>query len=384
MQLHKIAYFGSDASDTATRRRISQISRSANVTAFTFSRRRFSSFTPDWENVDLGYLQDGHYLKRCQILIGSVAKVIAQRAKLVGVGLVIARNLDILALAYFARAIGLYRAPIAYEVLDVRGVLLGTTLKARAMRAIEKFLISKCALLVVSSQGFIDEYFHPIQSYNGKYVLLENKVDLETLPNDAKIKDAWRADDRARQAPAEGRFVLGWIGALRCARSADLLRDIALALPWLTVRISGKPTYCDEALFRANFSDIPNVEYTGEYPFPTGLYEVYRAVDLVWNYDLSKVGTSGRWLLPNRLYEGGYFGVPHLAETGSETAAYVSRLGIGWERPAELEQIIAFLNDVIGCYAPVKQRCLDVMNDNFHYRDDIRHLLEAATVNPVR
>ena len=80
---------------------------------------------------------------------------------------------------------------------------------------------------------------------------------------------------------------------------------------------------------------------------------------------MSKHGASGGWLLPNRLYEGGYFGVPHLAEAGSETGNYVERLGIGWTFPANSEAIIAFLSTVLEHYVPVKRPCLDPMDSHF-------------------
>ncbi|MBW4329898.1 hypothetical protein KY084_03290 [Stakelama sp. CBK3Z-3] len=375
----KVAYFGFDAADASVRRRMRQIGELTDLVGLTFRRTRYNSaYIPEWENVDLGLLRDGHYAERMRVMLGSFGKIMAARDRLRGTELVIARNLDLLALALLARARGLFDAPIVYDVFDVRGILLKNSPQARAFRMAERALIRRCALLVVTSPGFVRHYFGPMLGYAGPSLLVENKVDLDLLPDDPAVCAAWRSPDRARLAPDRDSFVLGWVGALRCARSAEMLAEIARALPWLTVQISGKATYCSTEAFTRTFESIPNIAYTGEYWFPTGLYDVYRTIDLNWDFDLSKHGASGGWLLPNRLYEGGYFGVPHLAETGSETGDYVERLGIGWTVPADASAIIRFLGGVRDHYASVKQRALSVMDDHFQYAGDVRRIFDSV------
>lgn len=379
MTPRKVLYFGHDATHTSVRRRMRQISEVTQLIGLTFRRNRYNqSFVPDWDNIDFGHVEDGNYAARVKAMAGAVRAVMRHRDRLRDADLAIARNLDMLGIALAARAAGVFKAPIVYDVFDVRGVLLGNSAQAVVMRNLERALIRQCALLVVTSPGFIEDYFDPILRYRGKSLFVENRVDLDILPDDPAVRAAWRAPGRTRPGPAEGRFVLGWVGALRCPRSAALLAAIAARLPWITVQISGKPTYCSTEELLANFKGLSNVDYTGEYWFPTGLYDVYQSIDLNWTYDLSKRGVSGRWLIPNRLYEGGYFGVPQLAETGSQTARYVERLGIGWSVPAELEAIIGFLEQVRADYAPVKARCVGLMDECFHYQGDIRAIFEAV------
>lgn len=375
----KVAYIGFDASHTSVRKRMKQIGDLTSLVGLTFRRSRYNSdYVPEWDNIDLGHLDNGNYGKRLPMLLRAMRIIVANRAKLADVDLVIARNLDLMSLALAARALGIFKAPIVYDVFDVRNILLTDSTAAKAMRAAEKIALRKSALLVVSSPGFVEDYFTPYLHYDGPTLFLENKVDLNILPDDPAVRDAWVSRDRARPGLTEGEFTIGWVGALRCARSAAMLAEIAQALPWLKVQISGKSSYCPPDQFVKQFEGIDNIHYTGEYWFPTGLYDVYQTIDLNWDFDLSKPNKSGGWLLPNRLHEGGYFGVPHLAEEGSQTGHYVKRHGIGWTRPASVPAIVDLLSEIREVYAPVKRRCLDLMDAQFHYRDDIRQIFDRV------
>lgn len=377
----KVLYFAFDASHTSVRRRFRQLQDAGcAVVGLTFRRKRYNqAYQPEWDNIHLGNLQDGHYARRLLVMMNSFLIMVRARSQLRDAEMIIARNLDLLLLALAGRFIGLYRCQIVYDVFDVRSVLLGQSLRARLIRAVERWALAQCRLLVVTSPGFLEEYFKPYLKYEGRSLMLENKVDLDMLPADPAVRAKWASPARTRTGPEAGRIVLGWVGALRCARSTELLAQIAVAVPEVTVRISGVPTYCPLPEFLARFDGIANVEYVGEYWFPTGLYDVYHDMDLNWGFDLSKFSESGKWLLPNRLYEGGYFGVPQLSETGSETAKYTERLGIGWAREADAEVLIRFLREEIqNDYARVKANCVAVMDSQFQYDNDILQVFEAA------
>ncbi len=62
--------------------------------------------------------------------------------------------------------------------------------------------------------------------------------------------------------------------------------------------------------------------------------EIYSKVHFNWCVDLCG-GENSLWLLPNRLYEGGYFGIPALAIGNHETGRVVRQrqLGISLETP---------------------------------------------------
>ena len=266
----KVVYFGFDASHTSVRKRMKQIGALTVLVGLTFRRARYNSnYVPEWDNIDLGLLPGGQYGKRLPMLARAFRIILAHREKLRGADLVIARNLDLmaLALALAARAVGIFNAPIVYDVFDVRDILLKNSLAAKAMRAAEKEALKRSALLVVSSPGFIEDYFHPYLHYHGPTLFLEKKVDLDMLPADPAVRAAWRSPDRAKPGLSDGKFTIGWVGALRCARSAEMLSAIAMALPWIQLQISGKSSYCPPDEFARQFEGIDNITYTGEYWF---------------------------------------------------------------------------------------------------------------------
>ena len=57
---------------------------------------------------------------------------------------------------------------------------------------------------------------------------------------------------------------------------------------------------------------------------------MYQGGDLVWAGDFHAAGAKSRWLLPNRLYEGGYFGAPAIAPADTETARWITSSGAGF------------------------------------------------------
>src|SRR3546814_9276216 len=84
--------------------------------------------------------------------------------------------------------------------------------------------------------------------------------------------------------------------------------------------------------------------YGGEYRNPDDLPEIYGRVHLTWAFDFLDEGSNSDWLLPNRLYEGGYFGSVALASSHTETGKKVRELGLGYTfEPPELDSLVAFL-----------------------------------------
>jgi succinoglycan biosynthesis protein ExoL len=76
------------------------------------------------------------------------------------------------------------------------------------------------------------------------------------------------------------------------------------------------------------------MRYDGEYVAPEDLARIYTDIHFNWCVDLCGDDNS-RWLLPNRLYEGGYFGIPAVAMSGHEAGKVVRerRWGVVLEPP---------------------------------------------------
>ena len=94
--------------------------------------------------------------------------------------------------------------------------------------------------------------------------------------------------------------------------------------------------------------------YHGRYNAPADLAGIYAGLDAVWAGDFMEAGANSVWLLPNRIYEGGYFAVPPIAPTGTQTAAWIEARGTGITLAEPLEETLpALLGELIAEPAPL-------------------------------
>ncbi|ETX27224.1 glycosyltransferase [Roseivivax isoporae] len=334
----RIEVFGFDVAEISQIRRIRAM-RAAGYAVHSFTMRRQNmnrDFRPDWPNTHLFNTVNDNLPLRAAAVAGSVAKVAPHGARLRQADMIVARNLDMLAIAWAARAsAGAGRVPLVYECLDINGALVGEGAKARAMRRAERFLLARCAMLVVSSPSFVTEYFAPLQAYDGPWALWENKLAAgAALP----------ARPHRRAAPS-GPLRLGWVGTIRCAPSLALLAALADRMgPAIRVEIHGVVHRHALPEFDAVLAARPNMTFHGPYAYPDDLARVYGGCDLVWAQDLWQRGSNSDWLLPNRIYEASWAGCPSIAVAGTETGRRVEADGLGWAiaRP-EADDLAALL-----------------------------------------
>src|SRR3546814_16988702 len=115
-----------------------------------------------------------------------------------------------------------------------------------------------------------------------------------------------------------------------------MLCRISAALPdKVEIYVRGVPTDTGLEAFQRAIADHPNMIYGGEYRNPHDLAEIYGRVHLTWAFDFLDEGANSDWLLPHRLYEGGYFGSVALASEPTQTGAKVRELGLGHTRSEE-------------------------------------------------
>ena len=62
---------------------------------------------------------------------------------------------------------------------------------------------------------------------------------------------------------------------------------------------------------------------------PDDLEEMYASVDFNWCVDMVDSESNSKWLLPNRIYEGGYFNCPAIALRDTATGQKIESLGLG-------------------------------------------------------
>jgi len=241
---------------------------------------------------------------------GSLAK------RLAAPDVIIARNLEMLALAVRLAPRFASRPKVIYECLDIHRLMLGEGAKSRLMRGIERGLLAKSALLIVSSPAFLEHYFKARQDYRGPALLVENKPPAApaALAPAAAPRPPWR---------------IGWFGMLRCSKSLDLLSALVAASDGrIEVLLAGKPAYTEFADFDAEVARTPGLSYVGPYK-AADLSDLYASVHFAWAIDYFEEGLNSSWLLPNRLYEGAAHGAPPIALAGVETGRWLKRHGAG-------------------------------------------------------
>ena len=92
--------------------------------------------------------------------------------------------------------------------------------------------------------------------------------------------------------------------------------------------LRGRPALTEFDDFHAQVAAEPYLHYEG--PYVAGdLKTIYSDVHFSWAIDYFEEGQNSRWLLPCRIYEGCFHGAVPIALAGTETAAFLDRLGIG-------------------------------------------------------
>ncbi|MHA6692670.1 glycosyltransferase [Devosia sp. A449] len=280
--------------------------------------------------VELDITHDGRMLHRLAATLGAAWRAPNWSRSLRRPDVIVARNLEMLGVA--SRLLGLWdHAPtLIYECLDLHRLMLRPDRIGQAMRALEQRLMRSVDLLITSSPAFLRHHF----DIHGAppALLVENKVfapDIGDLGRNPALRE--------EVSPIR----IGWFGALRCNKSLAALAALSRQLDGqLKVTLAGQPALTEFDHFHATTSAAPHLAYGGAFRYPTDLPALYSGVHFVWAIDFFEAGLNSSWLLPNRLYEGCLNGAIPIALAGTETAAFIQRLGIGIEVPDISQQTL--------------------------------------------
>jgi succinoglycan biosynthesis protein ExoL len=316
----KIAYFVHDVNDAAVARRVTMLrAAGAAVTVAGFRRDdRLPKTVSGARVVDLGRTADARLLQRAMVVFRNLLR---PKTMLEGMGrpdVIIARNLESLALAVRARR-EVPTARLVYECLDIHRSLLGSSVPHRIIQRIESALLKSIDLLIVSSPAFVREYFSKKPGFGAPVLLVENKVlTLEAEPH---------AEQGALAGPP---WTIGWFGNLRCRRTFDTLAALAARSDGrVRILIAGRssPAVFDD--FAALVERSPNCTFVGSFT-PEDLGTLYAQCHFAWAIDYFEEGLNSSWLLPNRLYEASGFGAVPIALKSVETGRWLARYDAGW------------------------------------------------------
>jgi succinoglycan biosynthesis protein ExoL len=373
-ELKPIAFFAHERGDARVMKRIAAFQdQGRKVLGFTFHRERDKKdVPPTWENIHLGTTYNRRYLQRLWTFAKCIGVLWSHRARLGGCGAIYVVNTDNAVLALLGRLFSGRRIPLVLELADIQPVMTGSGIVSKLLRAVERAVLKRSAMLVTTSPGFVREYFLPVQGYAGEIFLLENKVyPSGRLPVPAS----------SEKGPATGGkpWVVGCFGALRCRRSLELMHGLATRLgDRVRFVLRGYPagTIADE--FDALLGEPPNLRFGGSYFYPDELAEMYAETDFNWAFDMSDPNGNSAWLLPNRIYEGGFFGVPVLGAKETETGRWIERQELGWTFAEPLEENLARFFESLepAEWEQVKQRCASHPRGDFTGESDYATLVE--------
>jgi succinoglycan biosynthesis protein ExoL len=276
--------------------------------------------------IDLGRTFDADFRQRIAMVLRQAVNLSDWGPRLRNCDVIIARNLEMLLLGALARRRFAPHASLVYEALDIHRFLLSESLAGKAMRRLERFLLRAVDLVIVSSPAFLREYFVPRHA-------LEEPGGIETLVVENKLLPAapHPTVSAAPGLPSDlgPPWRVGWFGMIRCRKSLDYLGSLAKQHPGLIrLMIRGRPSHTEFADFDGQIAQTPDLSFGGAYR-PSELGALYGAVHFNWAIDFFEEGANSRWLLPNRIYEGGAFGAVPIAIEGTETARWLQRHGIG-------------------------------------------------------
>lgn len=265
----------------------------------------------------LGQTADARMAQRAM----AVSRVLAHgmpalEARFDGVEAIVARNLEMLAIARaLHRRMG-GRPRLVYEILDLHRMLTAPGPAGRAMRVLQARLGRAVDLVLTSSPAFVTQHLGAMP-FADRIILVENKV-LTDGPRPAPLP-----------APPAPPFRIGWFGALRCRRSFELLSGLAARLAGrVEVILRGRPSPAVFPDFAGMVARAPHLRFEGPYQ-AADLPAHYADVHFSWCIDYYEEGHNSAWLLPNRLYESAaHLAVP-IALAGVETGRFLRAHDLG-------------------------------------------------------
>ncbi|RVD65449.1 glycosyltransferase [Mesorhizobium sp. M7A.F.Ca.ET.027.03.2.1] len=369
-----VLYLVHDVSDPAVRRRITMLrAGGAQVTLAGF--RRTANPIADIEGlrpIDLGATRDGRFGQRLAAVAKAAVSIGSKLGGMPKPDLIIARNLEMLALARRARSAFSASVPIVYECLDIHRLVLRNDVLGKALRATERFLARDVKLLVTSSPAFIANYFKPFGQVAAPIELVENKYfEAATILPGAP---------ETEESPVGPPWRIGWFGALRCRRSLELLADFSRRMEGrFEIVLRGRPALSEFPDFHGFVEAEPWLSFLGPYRNPEDMAAIYNDVHFSWAIDFFEAGQNSEWLLPNRLYEGCRFGAVPISMGNTETGRFLKQQDIGVLLPqASPEALEAVLGKVEEHrFARLKERVLARNPRTWSYdRSDCRALVE--------
>jgi len=239
--------------------------------------------------------------------------------------LIYASGTDMALLSNIA-GIGLGR-PVVVEIGDIREIQVDPGLIGSLFRWVDKLLINRCKLLVVTSAAFIDNYYQKILKRNIPSLVIENKLEASFLEKEGR-NNILKVDEDIDFT--NKRIRIGYFGLLRDEWSWKVLKSLALSNPDKLEIVFAGYTMIDVDLEK-EAGKHANIFFKGEYKSPQDLPALYNNIDLVWACypPIRSNDMNLKWARPNRFYQSCFFKKPIVTRFGCQDAIDVEHYKIG-------------------------------------------------------
>ncbi len=316
----KLAFFGHNVNEPAVRKRARAFA-DCGLDLVGIMPHRGAPQTAAFDFVSLGQTRDNDYLSRLRPFLRSLRITPENHPELAGIDVIYARNLDMLACAHAFRWRNRLSVPIVYECLDIHRLMVARNPVSWVLRRLEAALLRRSELLVYSSNRYRQVYFDVYHPGRFDGWLVENRLnsgDVRGRPSQPRTPDG-------------SKLKLGWIGNLRCRRSLDLLCQLGnMFHDRLEIHVHGYPARSVFPDFEDELERAKGITYHGRYDSAVDLPRIYSSFDIVWAGDWFEAERNSIWQIPNRIYEGGYYGVPAIGSLGTETGQKIMSWKAGW------------------------------------------------------
>lgn len=364
----KIIYILQVSSHARYWRRIDKMeSLGVQSSVFAFERDNFYAGTKKTRQYEsLGNIEQEKYMKRVFPLIKSIKTM---RSEIKKANVVYTFGMDTFIIGWLATLFNGNKPKFVYEVGDIRTIFTNKGIIPKIFRIIEKIILKRTDLLVVTSEAYIQEYFKGIQkSKKLNYHVIENKPELELNVSNMKYKGSNNQKIR-----------IGFFGVLRCYRTLEVLKRLMTEYEdkfelYIRGIISQGKDIVDEMKL------LDNVKVEGEYKVPDDLPSMYNQIDIIWAcYPYKGKEISNRmWAKTTRFYEACYFKKPMITLKGTQDSYYVTDKGIGLvldlsDIDSSVEQLskltLKEINEMVKCYN-------EVSADVYTYSNEHEKLIE--------
>ena len=377
----KILYLVPDLADPAVHRRTTMLRDGGALVTVAGFRRTAAPITDiaGCTVIDMGQTYNGGFIQRIWSVLREIIRLPRQRQMFADTDIVIARNLEMLAIAVRGHSLCSTVPPaIVYECLDIHRLLLGKGLVGTSLRLLEGWLSKKASALITSSPAFVTSYFETLSKVRLPVKLVENKVYAPDL------KASVPPDHRPPGPP----WRIGWFGVIRCRKSLHLLAELVKYCHHdVQVIIRGRPALDQIPDFDKIIAATPGMRFDGPYKNPDDLAKIYGDVHFSWSIDMFEEGLNSSWLLPNRLYEGGLFHTIPIALKAVETGRFVKRLGLGVTlgEPPESHLKSFFRNLTKKQYEGLEKHALEIAESQWRCgKEDCKELVEYLRALKVK